>query len=162
MTAPVDTNETTVRKSVTVNTPIERAFEVFTTGFDSWWPRSHRVGEADLAEFVLEPRAGGRWYERGVDGNECATGIVLEFAPPKHLALSWHLNGEYRRDPDPEHASRVDVWFTAESSTSTRVELAHSQLERHGDSWKQLRDGISSEGGWQQLLDLFAIVAASR
>ena len=30
MTAPVDTNETSVRKSVTVNAPIDRAFEAST------------------------------------------------------------------------------------------------------------------------------------
>ena len=29
-----------VRKSVTVKANAEYAFEVFTAGFDSWWPRS--------------------------------------------------------------------------------------------------------------------------
>ena len=68
MTAPVDTNETTVRKSVTVNAPIDRAFEVFTARFDTWWPRTHHPGEGEMAEFVLESHVGGRWYSRGTDG----------------------------------------------------------------------------------------------
>ena len=48
------------------------------------------------------------------------------------------------------------MWFTAENPTTTRVELAHSQLDRHSGNWQKLRDGVSSDGGWQQLLDLFA------
>ena len=156
MTAPVDTNETTVRKSVTVNAPIDRAFEVFTARVDTWWPRTYHPGEGEMAEFVLESHVGGRWYSRGTDGREWDTGNILEFEPPNHLALSWHLNGEFRADPDPEHASRVDVWFTADSPMTTRVELAHSQLDRHGSTWRVLRDGVGSDGGWERLLELFA------
>jgi len=70
MTSPIST-ETSVRKTVTVNAPIDRAFDVFTSGFDSWWPRSHHIAKVDMAEAILEPRAGGRWYERGADGSEC-------------------------------------------------------------------------------------------
>jgi uncharacterized protein YndB with AHSA1/START domain len=161
MTSPTDISESTVRKSVTVNAPIKLAFEVFTTRFDAWWPRSHHVAQVEMAEAVLEQHAGGRWYERGVDGSESEWGAVLEFDPPNHVALSWHLDGEFRYDADPQHASRVDISFTEDSPRTTRVELAHSQLDRHGDGWRQLRDGISSEGGWQSLLDLYAGVVAN-
>jgi uncharacterized protein YndB with AHSA1/START domain len=78
----------TVRKSVVVNAPIERAFDVFTAKFDTWWPRTHHIGEVEPFEAILEPRAGGRYYERGADGSECEWGEVLEFDPPTHLALS--------------------------------------------------------------------------
>jgi hypothetical protein len=57
-----------VRREIVVNVAQERAFAVFTERFDSWWPRSHKIGGADMAEAVLEPRVGGRWYERDVDG----------------------------------------------------------------------------------------------
>jgi hypothetical protein len=43
---------------------------VFTSRFDTWWPRSHHPGEGDMAEFVLETHVGGRWFSRGVDGRE--------------------------------------------------------------------------------------------
>ena len=33
-----------------------------------------------MADFVLEPRVGGRWYEVGVDGKQCQTGSVTAFA----------------------------------------------------------------------------------
>jgi len=161
MSTPVDTNATTVRKSVTVNAAIERAFDVFVNRFDTWWPRSPHVGEADPVAFTIEPRVGGRWFERGADGTECDTGTVLEIDPPNFLALSWHLNGDFKQDFDPEHSSRVDIRFTATSPTSTLVELTHSQLDRHGESWVRLRDGIDSDGGWGALLAMFAEVASA-
>lgn len=160
MSSPIST-ETSVRKTVTVNAPIERAFDVFTSGFDSWWPRSHHIAKVDMAEAILEPRAGGRWYERGADGSECDWGTVLEYDRPNHVALSWRLNGDFAYDPDPEHQSRVDVRFTPESATVTHVELVHSQLDRHGETWRALRDGVSSDGGWAGLLETFAHVAAT-
>jgi uncharacterized protein YndB with AHSA1/START domain len=153
--------ETSVRKTVTVNAPIERAFEVFTTGFDRWWPRSHHVATVEMAEAIIEPRAGGRWYERGVDGSECEWGRVLEYDRPHHVALSWRLNGDFQYDPDPAHESRVDVRFTSEAAGITHVELVHSQLDRHGATWKALRDGVSSDGGWGGLLRMFAEAAAA-
>jgi uncharacterized protein YndB with AHSA1/START domain len=112
--------DTTFRTSITVEAPIERAFTVFTERFDAWWPRSHHIGTADMAEAMLEPRVGGRWHERGVDGSECEWGRVLAWDPPRHVAMSWHLNGAFRYDPDPDKASRVDVRFIAESESLTR------------------------------------------
>jgi hypothetical protein len=58
-----------------------RAFELFTTRMTEFWPKEHSIGESELAEVVLEPRSGGRWFERGVDGSECQWGRVA--APPQ-------------------------------------------------------------------------------
>jgi uncharacterized protein YndB with AHSA1/START domain len=146
----------TVSKSVVVNAPIERAFEVFTAKFDSWWPRTHHIGKVEPFEAILEPRAGGRYYERGADGTECEWGEVLEFDPPTHLALSWHLNHEFGYVADPARASRVDVTFVVEGPSTTRVDVVHSQIERHGEHWEGVRDGVGGEGGWQRILDDFA------
>ena len=74
---------TSVRRSVTVPVLPERAFEVFTAGIDRWWPRQgYSIGTAPLREAVLEPREGGRWYERDKDGTECTWGRVLVWDPP--------------------------------------------------------------------------------
>jgi uncharacterized protein YndB with AHSA1/START domain len=152
--------DTTVRTSVSVEAPIQHAFKVFTEGFDTWWPRTHHIGTPDMAEAVLEQRLDGRWYERGVDGSECEWGRVLAWDPPNHIAVSWHLNAEYKYDPDPETASRVDIRFFAEDDDRTRVELEHSALDRHGADWAKLRTGISSEeGGWPTILAGFADAA---
>src|SRR5262249_60549990 len=72
-----DTKELTVRRTVLVAASQARAFTVFTEGMTGWWPPSHHIGKADLAGGVIGPRAGGRWYECGVDGSECEWGRVL-------------------------------------------------------------------------------------
>jgi uncharacterized protein YndB with AHSA1/START domain len=151
--------DTSFQTTTTVQAPVDRAFKVFTEGFDTWWPRGHHIGAVDMAEAVLEQHQDGRWYERGVDGSECDWGRVLTWDPPQHIAVSWHLNGEWKYDPDPEKASRIDVRFTALDDSTTRVDLVHSGLDRHGESWLQVRDGISQEGGWPGLLVMFAEAA---
>jgi uncharacterized protein YndB with AHSA1/START domain len=143
-----------VRREVTVQATLERAFAVFAERFDSWWPRSHHIGAAEMAEAIIEPRAGGRWYERGVDGSECNWGEVLVYDPPHRLMLSWHLDGEWAYDPDPEHASEVEVTFTP-AGEGTRVELVHRGFERVGPTGAALREGVSREGGWGGLLERF-------
>ena len=159
MTMAPDSTATSIVKAVTVHAPIAVAFDVFTTRFDTWWPRSHHIAETDMAEARIEPEVGGRWYEVGVDGSECEWGRVLAYDPPNHVAWSWHLTRGFTYDPDPERASRVDVRFTAISASETRVELTHSQLDRHGASWEEVRDGVGGEGGWPGLLDIFAAAA---
>lgn len=148
-------NSTTVEKSIVLNVPRAHAFAVFTTHFNRWWPRTHHIGKADMAEAVLEPKEGGRWYERGVDGSECDWGRVLAFTPPARVVLSWHLNGDYVYDPDAAKASRVEVTFQDEGEGRTRVTLVHSGLDRHGPGWERVRESVGSPGGWSGLLDLF-------
>ena len=93
-----------VRCAVTVPLSPERAFALFTEGYYSWWPHGHHLGKADLADVVLEPRTGGRYYERGVDGSECDWGRVLVCDPPHRIVVSWQINANdetWFPDPDP-------------------------------------------------------------
>jgi uncharacterized protein YndB with AHSA1/START domain len=147
-----------VRRSVRVGVPRERAFEVFTAGIDRWWPKSHHIGAADLDTLVIEPRQGGRWYERGVDGSECEVGKVLVWDPPTRLVLGWQLTPDFKFDPDL--VTEVEVQFIAEGANATRVELEHRNLERFGDRVEAMRRQIDGPGGWGNLLQLFAQAAA--
>lgn len=151
--------ETVVRKSVVVDVDREHAFRVFTDGFDSWWFPSHSIGEADLAEAVIEPRTGGRWYERGVDGSECDWGYVIAWDPPGRVVLAWQINGQWKFDPDL--VTEVDVTFTEESPSCTRVELEHRHLDRMGEAGSQMRATFESDGGWPGLLAAFAARATA-
>ena len=71
-----------VRRSIDVAVSQARAFEVFTSGMGRWWPRDKSIGSSPQAAVVLEPVAGGRWYETGQDGSECQWGKVLAWEPP--------------------------------------------------------------------------------
>lgn len=153
--------DATARAAVTVEAPIDRAFEVFTDGIDSWWPREHTIGEAELKEMVLEPKVGGRAYGIGVDGSESDWGRVLEFDPPNRIVVSWDINLAWAHEPDPAKASEFEVRFVAEGPQRTRVELEHRHLERHGDGWEAMRDAVGSPNGWQGGLELFAGAAAA-
>jgi uncharacterized protein YndB with AHSA1/START domain len=150
-----------VRRAVTVAATQERAFDVFTAQFGRWWPKDYHIGAAELADFVLEPKVGGRWYEVGVDGAECETGRVTAFEPPDRLLLAWHLDGSWRYDPDPAHASEVEVRFIAQGPALTRVELEHRGFERHGAGAAAVHGGVSSPRGWPYCLERFAEQAAA-
>jgi uncharacterized protein YndB with AHSA1/START domain len=149
-----------VRKSVLVKADQTRAFDVFTAGFSRWWPKAHHIGAAEMREGIIEARQGGRWYEIGVDGSECDWGEVLRWEPPHRVVLSWHLNGEFKFDPDVE--TEVEITFTPEGANATRVHLEHRYLERFGrESGEALRRGVDSPGGWSGLLELYASEVAS-
>jgi uncharacterized protein YndB with AHSA1/START domain len=156
MTQQAEANDTVVRTSVTVAAPVDKAFAVFTDGFDGWWPRTHHLGDGELATAVLEPRTGGRWYERLVDGNECEWGRVLVYEPPHRLVLSWAITPTWAVEPDAERASTVEVRFSPEDEGHTRVELEHRDLDRHGDDWQAMRNSVSSDGGWTGILRRYA------
>jgi uncharacterized protein YndB with AHSA1/START domain len=145
--------------TVTIGVPIERAFRVFTDSFTTWWPHQYHIGQADVAEVILEPREGGRWYERGVDGSECDWGRVLAFEPPHRLVFTWQINGEWTFDPDPEHASEIEVRFTADGPGQTTVEVAHRHFERLVGG-QAIHSAINGGGGWTLLLEGFANAVA--
>lgn len=149
-----------VTKTVTVRAGRERAFTVFTEKFFTWWPKGHHIGEADLADAIIEPRTGGRWYERGVDGSECDWGEVLAWEPPGRLVLSWHLQSDFDYDPDPAKASEIEVRFVAEAPDRTRVEFSHHHLERHDDP-ERVRTGVDGPNGWTGILAAYAEEAAA-
>jgi len=142
-----------VRKSVRVNATPDRAFDVFTSGIGRWWPKSHKIGQAALDRPVIEPRAGGRWYELDVDGSECELGKVAVWEPPSRLILIWQLTPEFSFDPDL--ITEVEVTFTPDGD-GTVVDLEHRDLERMGDQAEAMAETVGGPGGWPALLQLFA------
>ena len=141
--------------STIVNAPVDRAFRAFTASFDRWWPRDYHIGHAQMAEAILEDRVGGRWYEKGADGSECDWGHVLVWEPPHRLVLTWQINGMWQYDPDPAHASEIEVRFTASGPTETRVDLEHRHIERLVQA-EAMVDGIERQGGgWSSVLERF-------
>jgi len=147
---------TSVRESIVVNAPAERAFKVFTEDMQSWWPKDHHILEAELAEMVVEPRVGGRIYDRGTDGSECQWARVLAYEPPGRFVFSWDIGLDWKIEADPERTSEVEIRFVPEGDDRTRVELEHRHIDRHGDGWERMRDAVGSPDGWLVGLKAFA------
>jgi uncharacterized protein YndB with AHSA1/START domain len=141
-----------VRKTIQVKAGQQRAFEVFATS--TWWPKSHSVlaSRSPQKLVTIEPRVGGRWFERGEDGSECDWGKVLAWDPPARMLLSWSINGRFQYDPSVN--TEVEVKFIAEGANQTRVELEHRHFERAGETAEALRTGVDS--GWPGILQLYA------
>jgi uncharacterized protein YndB with AHSA1/START domain len=150
------TATTTVRTSIVVKAPIERAFKVFTEDFGQFKPREHNLLGVKIAATVFEPRVGGHLFDRGVDGSECRWARVLAYEPPHRVVLSWDINARWQIEADPARTSEVEVRFISESPDHTRVELEHRNLDRHGDGWEGVRDGVGGDGGWPLYLQRYA------
>jgi len=160
MTSTVDqTSVAPVRKSITVKAGAERAFEVFTQGIDTWWPRTHHIGKSPMKKAIIEGRAGGRCYSEQVDGTDCDWGEVLVWEPPRRFVMAWKITHQWGYEPDVKKASEVEVRFTPLEGGSTRVDLEHRYFERHGAGGAVMRAAVDSTGGWNDLLQLYAAQA---
>jgi len=140
-----------IRKTIDVSAPVDRAFAVFAARMGEWWHKEHSIArETTQVDVVIEPRAGGRWYEKGADSSEHPWGRVIAYEPPHRLVLAWQLTREFVYDPDYE--TTVEVRFE-ETADGTRVHFEHRNLERMGADAVELLEGM--DGGWGMLLDLF-------
>jgi uncharacterized protein YndB with AHSA1/START domain len=157
MTTTLDqTSDVPVRKSITVKASAERAFEVFTTGFDTWWPRSHHIGSAPLKKAIVEGFVGGRCYSEQTDGTDCPWGQVLLWEPPHRFVMAWQINPQWKYEPDLAKCSEVEIRFTPEPDGSTRVDLEHRHFQRHGAGGDAMRTQVDSPMGWGDLLKLYS------
>jgi uncharacterized protein YndB with AHSA1/START domain len=154
------TNLSVVR-TVTVAASQQRAFEVYTAGFGTWWPKEHHIGKADMVTCTFEPKVGGRWYETGVDGSECDWGRVLVWEPYDRIVHTWQLQGDWKYDPDPAKASEVEIRFVPEGPGTTRVEVEHTHFERHGDGADSVRDGVGDPRGYDYCLSGYVAALAA-
>jgi uncharacterized protein YndB with AHSA1/START domain len=148
-----------VRKNVRVAVPIERAFSVFIEQMETWWPAEHHIGAKPFQSIIVEPREGGRWYERDAEGNDCNWGHILAWEPPHRVSFSWHLGPDWKFDPDLAKASEVEIRFTAEGPSATLVELEHSAFERHGAGYEKMREMLDAPDAWTRTLTEFAKAA---
>jgi len=158
MTVPAQ--DTSVRSEIVVEAPLDRAFRVFTQQFDRIKPREHNMLGVDIAESVFEPHVGGRVYDRGVDGTECQWARVLVYEPPDRIVFTWDINPYWQIESDLDKTSEVEVRFIAESPARTRLELEHRNLDRHGDGWQGLGEGVGGSEGWPLYLQRFAAAVA--
>jgi uncharacterized protein YndB with AHSA1/START domain len=151
---------TTVTHSVVVEAPVDKAFKVFTEDFGRFKPPEHNLLGVEIAETVFEGRVGGSLYDRGVDGSECRWARILAYEPPNRVVLSWDISPYWQIETDLDKTSEFEVRFVAETPGRTRVELEHRNLDRHGDGWEGVREGVDGDQGWplylQRYTELFS------
>ena len=142
--------------AVSVEASPERAFEVFTEGLGSWWPREYTWSQEVLEEIGLEPREGGLCYERGPHGFRCDWGRVLAWEPPRRVVFTWQIGPNREPQPNPEKASAVTVRFGDDGGGGVRVEVEHRAFDRHGEAGADYAAALGSPQGWPVMLARFA------
>ena len=150
------TRSETIRHHIVVDAAVERAFRVFTEQFGDFKPREHNLLSVPIAETVFEPRVGGHIYDRGVDGSLCKWARIVAYEPPTRVVFTWDIGPTWELETDLARASEVEVRFVAESVERTRVELEHRHIERHGEGWEGLREGVGADQGWPLYLGRYA------
>lgn len=138
--------------TIRVNLEPARAFDLFTQRMSAWWPKGKTVGKSPHEAIVLEPREGGRWFERDAEGNETQWGAVLAWNPPSRLLLAWQLNCNFGFNPNL--VTEVELTFTPAEGGGTAVRLEHRNLERFGADAADVADRL--RGGWPTRLGDFA------
>ncbi len=140
-----------IRHTLRVKASQEKAFDTFVAGMGGWWIKAHSLLKSPQKDVVIEPRAGGRWYETGEDGSEQDWGKVVAWERPERIVLAWQLDADF--DYDPAFETTVEVRFIPDGDHAV-VEFEHRDLERYGDRAVEVRGGYESgmDGGWGELL----------
>ena len=142
-----------IRLAFEVHCPADHAFVVWTDRISTWWPADHTVSGEPDASVVLEPRSGGRIFERTTAGIEHDWGEVTVWEPPSRLVYLWHL----RRDR--ADATEVEIRFRAQGEASTLVEIEHRGWEALGAEAQAWRD--RNGAGWSTLLPHYVVAASA-
>ncbi|HET7555788.1 MAG TPA: SRPBCC family protein [Gaiellaceae bacterium] len=148
--------DTAIRRSVTVDCPVEQAFATFTERIHDWWPLAthsiERYESGTPAETVVfQGGAGGQVYERTTSGEELKWADVIAYDPPYRFVLAWNPS----RDQD-EPRTEIEVTFTADGG-KTRVDLEHRGWEQLGTEAAEARQSYSE--GWEPVLARYAAKA---
>jgi uncharacterized protein YndB with AHSA1/START domain len=117
---------------------------LFTDGVDSWWPlATHSVLGAQSESCSVEPRVGGRLYEKGPEEREILWGTVIAWEPFRRLVFSWHPGRE------ADSAQEVEIRFEAKEG-GTMIVLQHRDWEKLGDDAESYRRRYDT--GWDTVL----------
>lgn len=136
-----------VRHSIRVPAEAARAFRAFTGLMTQWWDPavSANPTKSPIAEIVIEPSAGGKWFERGADGSECEWARVTKWEDGARLEADWHPDGK---------RTVLEIGFETPAPRATILTLVHTGFESYGDRAARMRD--MHDAVWGALLGRFA------
>ena len=130
----------------TVECSPEHAFSTWTERISQWWPKGHSVSHDPDLDVVIEPRPGGRIFERTPAGVEHDWGEVTRWEPPAAFGYLWHLA------QDRSDATDVEIRFVPDGD-ATRVTIQHAGWERLGSRGEELRG--RNRKGWGGVIPLY-------
>jgi uncharacterized protein YndB with AHSA1/START domain len=139
--------------SFEVACPQERAFELWASRIDTWWPTNHTISGSKDVKVVLESGVGGRIFERTPKGEEHEWGEVTVWEPPRQLSYLWHIGS------DRSDATSVTVRFLSKGPSDTTVQIEHDGWERLGARAEERRNRNSD--GWQSLVKYYQAATSS-
>ena len=140
--------------SRTLETTPDKAFSVFVERLNTWWPREFTWGKDRLAQIGIEPRYGGRAFERTTDGLVSVWGKVLALDRPNHIVIAWQIRPDRTAEPEEALASRLDIRFITNDAGKTQLLLVHRDFPRHGEGWEKYKAEMAK--GWPKLIDAYA------
>jgi hypothetical protein len=121
----------------------QKAFDVFLTGMDTWWPLGKftisAMRGAPAKAIRIETKPGGRIVEIASDGTEYSWGTIKSYDPPGFVSMDFHIAPP--GDETADARSLLEVRFTALGNKRTRVVLTQSNWEAFGKMAVHLRDG---------------------
>lgn len=138
-----------IRREVTVAIPRARAWKTFVGEIASWWPPA--IKALPGSRLVLEPWAGGRYYEDGGGGKELLWYHVLAVLPGSRILLGGDITAEFGGP------ARTHLALTFEDAGEGTLVRLHDRVFAGGD--RGMRDAMDS--GWGVVLDAFAARCAA-
>jgi hypothetical protein len=78
------------------------------------------------------------------------------------VVISWDISPHWQLEADVDRTSEVEVRFVSETPDRTRVELEHRNLDRHGEGWEGVREGVAGDEGWPLYLERYADLLAEK
>lgn len=134
-----------IANEVTIAAPREKVFDALTR-MGQWWPHRFREG----TRVVLEPFAGGRFYEEWGDGSGALYGIVTRLSRPDHIrvdgpmGMSGPVVGVWAFDLEDEGGTTV-VKYTHRGFGDIDDETRESYRNGWGDVFAALRRDLGLE-----------------
>ena len=132
--------------SYTLTCPPEQAFDAYVRRVGDWWHPDYTASPATLETVVIEPRVGGRVYERHSDGREFQWGEVTVWEPARRLAYTSTLA------QSRAHPSEITVRFAPLAGGSS-VHFEHGGWNEDNAKDRQ------KFGDWSLLLDRYTQLA---
>jgi len=144
-------HETECRFDCLLDLPRDQAFALFVDRLDLWWRSPFQDAGESKHEAGIEPFAGGTCYEIDDNGRRRIWGTVLSIEAPLFVRLAWQVTLAGTEEADPAAASRVMINFR-DAGRATRLEIAHTEFLRHGETGAQYLQRMGEPEGWPQIL----------